>query len=282
MVIVCLIVLGLALGSFSNAVVWRLHMQQSGERKAKKLGLSAHDMSITTGRSVCTHCGHQLSARDLIPVVSYLWLRGKCRYCHKPIEDTPLAELLTPVLFVASYIWWPYNLATPSLSYGQVLFGLWLIALVGFVILALYDIRWFLLPDRVVFPLIALAMVAVAVQATVFHGNLAALLTAAWGVLLTAGLFYVLYGVSRGTWIGFGDVKLAIALGLFVGGPVPALLLVFIASLAGSLAAIPLLIKGEPAASTRIPFGPFLLLATIIVMLFGSVLSGWYMGLLIR
>lgn len=282
MVIVYLIILGLVLGSFSNAVIWRLHMQQSGKRRAKKLGLSDRDLSIATGRSVCTHCGHQLSTLDLIPVISYLLLRGKCRYCHKPIEDTPLLELALPVLFVVSYVWWPYDLTVPDISFGQVLFGMWLLALVGFVILAVYDIRWLLLPDRVVFPLIALAAVSVAVQATIFHGGLASLATAAWGVLLTAGVFYILYTVSRGAWIGFGDVKLAIALGLLAGGPVPALLLIFIASLAGSLAAIPLLIRGSHVRSTRIPFGPFLLLATAVVMLFGSTLSDWYIGLLIR
>ena len=282
MVVVCLIILGLVLGSFSNAAIWRLHMQQSGKRQAKRLGLSDRDLSIATGRSVCTRCGHQLSTLDLIPVISYLLLRGKCRYCHKPIEDTPLLELALPILFVVSYIWWPYDLTTPSLSFGQVLFGIWLLALVGFVVLAVYDTRWLLLPDRVVFPLIALAAASVIVQATVFHGGLASLATAAWGVLLTAGVFYILYVVSRGAWIGFGDVKLAIVLGLFVGGPVPALLLIFIASLAGSLAAIPLLLRGKSVRATRIPFGPFLLLATAIVMLFGTVLSDWYIGLLIR
>ena len=282
MTIIWLVALGLVLGSFTNAAIWRLHMQQSGKRQAKKLGLSDRDLSITTGRSVCTHCGHQLSAWDLIPVVSYVWLRGKCRYCRKPIEDTPLAELLLPALFVVSYIWWPYNLTTSAVTYGDILFGLWLAALVCFVILAIYDIRWFLLPDRVVFPLILLAVAATVVHATVFHGGFAVLATAAWGVILTAGLFYVLYGVSKGGWIGFGDVKLAIALGLFVGGPLSALLLIFIASLAGSLSAIPLLLRGKAAGNTRIPFGPFLLLATVIVMLFGTILSDWYTNLLIR
>ncbi len=282
MILIWLIAIGLVLGSFCNAVIWRLHMQQGSSRKIKKLGLSDRDLSITTGRSVCTHCGHQLSSLDLVPVVSYIYLRGRCRYCHKPIEDTPVAELLLPCLFAASYIWWPYSLATLNASYGQVLFGLWLLALVCFVILALYDIRWLLLPDRVVFPLITVGIAAIALQATVFHGGASALITAGWGVLLTAGLFYMLYVVSRGRWIGFGDIKLAIALGLFVGGPVPALLLIFIASLAGSLAAVPLLLRGKPIGTTRIPFGPFLMLATVIVMLFGAPLNSWYINLLIR
>lgn len=280
MIIFWLVGFGLIFGSFSNAVIWRLHEQQSGKRK-KKLHLSDQDLSIVTGRSICTHCGHPLSAWDLIPVVSYLSLRGKCRYCHQPIEDTPLTELLLPILFVTSYIWWPYNLEH-SFGYGQILFGLWLAALVGFVILAIYDLKWYLLPDKVVFPLIGVSAITVAVQATIFHGGLTVLLAAGWGVILTAGLFYMLYSLSKGTWIGFGDVKLAIALGLFVGGPVNALLLIFVASLSGSLAAVPLLLQGKPIGKTRIPFGPFLLFATVLVMLFGNALSAWYAGLLMR
>jgi len=281
MTYIWLLGLGLIFGSFCNAVIWRLHEQQ--ERSASKKRKSDHrDLSIVTGRSICTHCGHVLSAWDLIPVVSYIWLRGKCRYCHKRIEDTPLPEILLPLLFAGSYIWWPYGFGASTIDFSKIMFGIWLLALVGFVILALYDLRWYLLPDRVVFPVIGLAGLSVLVQLLFSQDKLTVLATAAWGILLTAGLFYALYMVSKGTWIGFGDVKLAIALGLFVGGPVNALLLIFIASLSGSLAAIPLLVQGKPVHTTRIPFGPFLLLSTVLVMLFGSALSTWYMSLLIR
>ena len=273
MIIAVLVVLGLIFGSFANATIWRLHEQSRSNRKAKPANLS-----ITTGRSVCTHCGHVLTPRDLVPVLSYLALRGKCRYCRKPIDDTPLAELLVAGLFTASYIWWPGNLSLAALPAEWIIFGLWLAVVVGFVILALYDLRWFLLPDRVVFPLVGIAFLQVLVRA--YLSGPSALVAAFWGITLIAGLFYLLYVVSRGTWIGFGDVKLAIVLGLLVGGPFPALLTVFLASFLGSLAAVPLVMRGKPIAKTRVPFGPFLIAATVLVVLFGHAILTWYLRLL--
>lgn len=281
MAVVFLIGLGLIFGSFCNAAIWRLHEYQFPSKKKGKQSAKVEDLSIISGRSACFHCGHELGVWDLIPVLSYLWLRGRCRYCGRPIDDTPLAELLVPLLFVVSYIWWPYNLGIFGATMAWVLFIGWLLCSVGFVILAIYDLRWYLLPDRVVFPLIGLAAVMVLVQAFVFGGGWLSLLSAGWGVLLTAGLFYLLHIVSRGRWIGFGDVKLSVALGLLVGGPMNALLLIFIASLAGSLVAIPLVARGKAVSKTRVPFGPFLLFATVIVVLFGSFITTWYANLLL-
>ncbi len=287
MIILALIVLGLVLGSFVNAFVWRLHEQQKRalqpdkKKRSTTTETDSHNLSILTGRSMCTHCGHELAARDLVPVLSYVWLRGKCRYCHKPIEDTPLAELATPILCVGSYLWWPFDLSASGFSMGRVLFGFWLIVLVCFVILALYDLRWFLLPDKVVVPLSVVAGLDVAVQAVVFGGGWAVITDALWGVACIAGFFYLLYLFSRGTWIGFGDVKLGIALGLLVGGPLPALLLIFIASLLGSVVAVPLMLRGKAKATTHVPFGPFLLAGAVIVMLFGEQITSWYLSLLL-
>ncbi len=290
MVIVALIVLGLCLGSFVNAFVWRLHEQElleaenESRTKSKKSGakklstassrLTAQDLSITKGRSMCVHCHHELSARDLMPVLSYVWLRGKCRYCHKPIDDNPLAELITPLLFVVSYVYWPYSLH----GQGLFMFCVWMVFLVGFVTLALYDFKWFLLPERVVFPLIALGLIQVLVVAILYHGGWQTLLLALWGVLISSGLFYGLFVVSKGAWIGFGDVTLGIVLGLILGGPGKAFLLLFVASLLGTLVALPLLVTGKAKRGTHLPFGPFLLLAAIIVYLFGTSLIDWYTG----
>jgi prepilin signal peptidase PulO-like enzyme (type II secretory pathway) len=279
MTIFLLVVCGLVLGSFTNAAIWRLHMQSSPARQQPK-DISEVNLSIVTGRSVCTHCHHTLAAWDLVPVVSYVWLRGRCRYCRKRIDDTPFAELLVPALLVASYVWWPYDLTADGVTLGRILFGFWIIFVTGFVILALYDMRWLLLPDRVVVPLIILAVLQVAVSLVAERRVADILIQAMWGVGLSAGLFYALYIVSRQQWIGFGDVKLAIVLGLLVGGPFNALLMVFLASLFGSLAAVPLLARGKPVARMRIPYGPFLLLATVIVVLFGNHLTAWYLGFL--
>lgn len=266
MIIVVLVVLGLALGSFTNAAVWRIH-EQTKQRKNKKL-------SILHGRSMCPNCKHTLEAKDLIPVLSWLGLRGKCRYCGKPISwQYPLVELLMAVLFVSSYLLWPYGLALVG---NKLIFGFWLLILVFFMILLIYDLKWMLLPNRVVYPLIMLAGIEV-ITISVLSRSPTPAIAGFWGVLCLFGLFYVLFQISKGKWIGGGDVKLAIALGLIVGGPIPAFLVLFIASLLGVIVSIPLLVQGKRGYSSRVPFGPFLIVATILVYIFGGMFVKWYL-----
>jgi len=105
-------------------------------------------------------------------------------------------------------------------------------------------------------------------------------LNAAGGAVLLFGLFYVLFQISDGAWIGGGDVKLAAALGLLAGSPVQALLLLFLSSLIGTLFSIPQLMKGKTGLRAKVPYGPFLLAATVIVVLWGHSIIDWYTGLL--
>src|SRR4051812_5509965 len=119
--------LGLCLGSFVSALVWRTRARSTGKRKSNP--------SIFNGRSMCPKCRHLLSVWDLIPVVSWLWLRGRCRYCKKPIEDSPLVELAMAAVFVTSYAFWPQ-----PLHGGQILlFVTWLACSVGLLALLVYD-----------------------------------------------------------------------------------------------------------------------------------------------
>ncbi len=260
MIVVVLIVLGLCFGSFVNALVWRLHEHRDW----------------VSERSECPHCHHQLAALDLIPVISWVFLRGKCRYCHKSIPDTPLTELAVPVLFVVSYSFWPYVLS----GKGIFIFSMWLVFIVGFVALALYDIRWFLLPDKIVFPLVALAIIQVLVSWLFFHESWRGAVGSLLGVLVLSGVFWILYEISAGAWIGFGDVKLGIVLGLLAGGPVKAFLVLFLASFIGLLAALPLVVMGRANRKSHLPFGPLLLAGMVCVQLFGSSLANSYIGLL--
>lgn len=284
MVIAILIILGLCLGSFVNALVWRVYKQMELEdavpikksAAARKQKLSHNDLSITKGRSMCSHCHHPLAVKDLVPVISYLSLKGKCRYCARPIQDSPLAELMTPLLFVVSYLAWPYQFEGKGLP----LFIFWLVFLVAFVALALYDLRWYLLPNRIVFPLVGLATTQTIVVATLYGGGIRTIIGALAGVAVGSGIFYILYKVSDGTWIGGGDVKLGIVLGLLAGGAVMSFLIIFIASLIGTLVALPLLATGRAGRSSHLPFGPFLLAGCIVVVLFGQRLLDWYSGLL--
>ncbi len=267
MIILVLVVLGLAFGSFINALVWRVHAQEAAKTSAAK-----RKLAITTGRSMCVHCRHELAAKDLVPIFSWLWLRGKCRYCHKPIDDTPLTEILTPLLFVVSYLWWPLAWT----GEGKLLFGFWLVFLVGLIAMAKYDLQWFLLPNRILFPLCYLLAVQLALQFVVYGGGKDLLFRSIYGFLIGGGIFWALYQLSRGKWIGGGDVKLGWFLGVLVGGPANSLLLLFVASLLGTAVSLPLLATGRARRKTHLPFGPFLIGAAVIVQLFGTAFIGWY------
>lgn len=261
MIVLAFGLLGLCFGSFVNAFVWRIHKKKDWVRE----------------RSICTHCKHILEPRDLVPVLSWLSLGGKCRYCHKKIDDSPLTELVTSTLFVSSYLFWPFVLNTE----GKVLLGFWLIFLVGFVALALYDLKWLLLPNKILYPLIGLAAIQALTVAIVFDGGIASIRDSLLGILASSGAFYLLFQVSAGKWIGGGDVKLGILLGILLGGFMEGLMMIFIASLLGTLVSIPLLIGGKVKGQTRVPFGPFLMTATVIVYLWGPRLIDWYETLLL-
>lgn len=258
MIIVILAVAGLCMGSFVNALVWRT-------RKG---------LSVAHGRSMCTDCKHTLAARDLIPVLSWLALRGRCRYCGQPVSiQYPLVELATAGLFIASYIWWPNPLeASPQTA----VFVLWLAILTGLVALAVYDLKWFLLPNRLIYPISVIAAVQAAIVILSADHPVTALWNAALAVVIGGGIFYVLFQVSEGKWIGGGDVKLGALLGLVVATPGRAILFIFLGSVLGTLASLPLLLKGRLRRSSHIPFGPFLISGAIIAVLFGSDILHWY------
>lgn len=271
MIILGLCVLGLAMGSFVNALVWRLH-EQSKPKKKRVAG--DRELSITAGRSMCPNCRHTLQWYDLLPVISWISLGGKCRYCHKPISwQYPLVELMTAGLFVLSYVYWPLNF-----EIGQtLLFAIWLILLTGFISLTIYDLRWMILPNRIVFPLQALTIFYLLIEIAVSPGLAWTIVqNALLAVVCSAGLFYVLFQMSKGEWIGGGDVKLAVILGLLLGTPLNAFAMLFLASLLGSCVAIPLIILKKYKRQTKLPFGPFLIMATVVIYLFGAALISWY------
>ncbi len=262
-----LIVFGLSLGSFINALIWRIHTQEKLKSKEQR-----DKYSITKGRSMCMHCKHALAAKDLVPVISWLSLRGKCRYCRHTIPDTPVSELLTPLLFVISYISWPFSYNTE----GKMLFVFWLIYLTGFLALALYDLRWYILPNRIVFPLMYIAATQVLLQLLFFNLGLAELIQIILSIGVGGGIFYLLFQISNGKWIGGGDVKLGFLIGAILASPLMSMLYIFVASLIGTVFSLPLLLTGKAKRSTHLPFGPFLLISAVIVYLFGASIITWY------
>jgi prepilin signal peptidase PulO-like enzyme (type II secretory pathway) len=266
---IILFILGLAWGSFVNALVWRLHENQNS--KSKKL-------SILNGRSMCPNCRHTLTWYDLIPVFSWLALRGKCRYCQKPVSaQYPVVELTLAVVFAGSYLFWP----NPVHLDGQwLLLTTWLVCSVGLLALAVYDLRWLLLPNKLIYPTLAAAVAGRAAYIAAFASRpLHAVFLWLFSVVIASGVFFVLFTVSKGKWIGYGDVRLGLITGTLLAAPDKSLAMIFVASIIGLLAVLPGLARGHKNLSTKLPYGPFLISATAIMVVFGDSLLDWYKNL---
>lgn len=247
---------GLIFGSAINALVWRLYVGRSWVH----------------GRSICPECEHVLAPADLIPVVSWLALRGKCRYCRKPIKDHPIVEVITAACFgISSYalIQWVH------LSYAQI--AVWFVLMIFLIVLAVYDARWFILPDKVMLPLIVVSFGYACCSAIIAHdGRL--LIGTLGAAMLAGGAFYALVFFSRGRAMGGGDIKLAFAMGLILGWP-NILVAMFLAFNVAAIVGITLLASRKRSRKDQIPFGPYLVAATLIAFWFGSTIIHWYLHL---
>lgn len=258
MTIIVLAVLGLIFGSFVNALVWRVK----------------NDRNFISERSECTHCGQELAIKDLIPVISYLSLKGRCRYCGKEIEDKPWVEIVTALVFAISYLFWPADL---SQNGPLLLFIAWLLSAVGLIALAVYDLRWMLLPNKILYPTLLIAGTGYFLYWLFFANDKEFfLINWALSVLVASGVFLALYIVSAGKWIGFGDVRLGLVTGTLLHKPGLAVLMIFVSAVLGSLAFLPTLITKQKTMRAKIPYGPFLIAATGISMLFGQTILEWY------
>lgn len=269
MVIAILAVLGLIWGSFINALVWRLHERAEG-RKGKRY-------SLWRGRSMCPYCKHELRAIDLVPIASWVALGGKCRYCKKPISiQYPLVEALTALIFVGSYLLWPLPLGGGS---ATAIFGLWLAMVVLLVSLAIYDLKWQLLPDKLVLLLGVIAVVQAVVAIVAAGDPLKSLVYRITAALIGGGLFLIIFALND-KWIGGGDVKLGFVIGLIVATPAKSILLIFLAALIGTSVSLPLLASKRLKVKSVVAFGPFLILATALVVIFGQPIIDWYFSLI--
>jgi len=276
MIAVALFLIGLCLGSFANALVWRVHEQSKEAKKKKPNQKRLSELSVMKGRSMCPDCGYALKAKDLLPVLSWLSTGGKCRYCSKKVSiQYPVVEIATGFAFVASYIWWPAEFGVRGSEF--VVFGLWLLIVTGLMALLVYDLRWYLLPNRIMYPLTALAGLVAVIEVATAVEPLRAVIDTALAVIIGGGLFYVLFQVSKGKWIGGGDVKLGWLLGLVLATPGKALLMIFIAALLGTIVSLPLLMNQKLKRSSVIPFGPFLIIGAFIATLFGEQVIDWYL-----
>lgn len=292
LMIIIMASLGLILGSFAGATVWRLRARQLVEDKKAGDKIDAGELkrlrplikSTRHDRSQCLHCGHVLRWYDLVPLLSWASTGGRCRYCKKPIGlFEPLIELSMTALLVALWLAWP------GLGYGDswVLLAAYVAASVMLAILFVYDLKWFLLPNVVMFPLIGLAACIALVGVLGVSDIGAAVLEVALSVSILGGLYWVLYHYSRwrygeaGTWVGYGDVKLGLALGLLIADWRLAFLALFLANLIGTLVVLPGLLAKRLSSKAHIPFGPLLIAGFFVALLWGQAIIDWYSKLVL-
>lgn len=280
--------LGLVIGSFVNALVWRLYASEelrsqsldlrknkTAKQKTNDQKLRAKDLSILQGRSMCVHCHHTLAWYDLLPVVSWLQLRGKCRYCREAISvQYPLVELAVAGLLAGSYVFWPLELFSAA---QWAVFAVWAVVITLFAALALYDLKWMLLPNRLMYPLFVGA-IGFTILRVVVHGDTSIIGSSVFGALLLGGFFYMLYQISEGKWIGGGDVRFGFVMGILLGWQ-QVILALAIASYIGTMIVLVLVILRKYRKNMRIPFGPLLILGTLISFFWGQSIIDWYLRL---
>jgi len=252
--IVIFVLLGMVVASFLNVCCDRLPAGKS----------------LIYPPSHCSACQHRLSAKDLIPVFSYLWLRGRCHYCRAPIPRRLLwVEIGTAVLFGFAY--WQYEL---SIELAIILFYCCL-----FIVLLVIDLEHGLILNRVVYPAMAVALL-ISIFFSIFFPQskiVPDIGQAAIGGGIGLVLFLLVVLISRGG-MGWGDVKMAALIGLVTGFPLIFVALLLAVIVGGLVAGILLALKLRRRKET-IPFAPFLSLATIVTLLWGSDILSWYLGL---
>lgn len=241
---ILILIASLLIGSFLNVVIHRL------PRKESVLWPGSH----------CPHCQQRLAAGDLIPLFSFIWLRGRCRTCGQPISPRyPLVEIITAVCFFIIFLEWGLSL--------QTVVG-WIFS--GFVIAAAFiDIADGIIPDRLTYPGMVTGIIL-----SFFTIGIRSSLTG----LLVFGSFLLATALLSKGGMGGGDVKMAAFVGAFLGFP-ESLLALFLSSLLGGIWAVALLITRKATRKSAMKFGPFLSLGAWLVFMYGHKLIDIYLAL---
>lgn len=248
--------LGAVMGSFLACQAWRLHYKDTGKGSLGK-------------RSVCLSCKKQLKWFDNIPIISWLMLGGRCRYCKKKIG---LMEILAEVLMGLAFFgltWMLYPAGTEVLSY--VILGLvFLLAIVlGF--LAIYDGKWGELPSFTLIIALVLAAVICGLKIWLVGFSWPLIGDLLGGVAILGGTYLVLYLVSHGEWVGDGDWILGVIIGLVLGRAWLALIVLCLSNCLGLVVMYPAARKKK---QKKIYFGPFLVVAFVTVLMFAEFFNG--------
>ena len=277
-------IFGSAIGSFLNSIIYRLSIKKSflfasfKKKQTEKSFLGIFNKELA--RSYCPQCKHELGSQDLIPILSFVLLRGKCRYCQKKISfQYPLVELACGLLFAIIYF-----VNTKYLFYGNLAFWFLNFLFLFFissllVIIFVYDFKHYIIPDKIVYPAIVVTAIWY-LASTLFlkYFTKHDLLGAIYSAFGAASFFLVIVVASQGKWMGMGDVKLAFFMGLLLRFP-NILVALFLAFFTGAAVGVLLILAGKKTLKSEVPFGPFLVLGTFLAMFFGQQLIDFYFSL---
>ena len=259
-------ILGLIVGSFLNVVIYRL---ENGEK-------------IINDRSRCLRCKHTLAWYDLIPVLSLVFLKGKCRYCNNKISwQYPLVEIGTGILFIMA-LNFQFSISNFQSIFNfqfltAILYLLFIIS--SLIVIFVYDLKHYIIPDKVIYPAIAIA-----IGFNLFNNiqypisNILSAFNFLIPAILAGGFFYAIIVITKGKGMGGGDVKLAFLMGLILGWPV-IIFSVFLAFILGSIVGIYLILTGKKKMKSMVPFGPFLIFGTFAGLFWGKEIVKWYFDL---
>jgi len=278
---------GLTIGSFLNAAIYRLG---TGE-------------SVINARSHCPKCGHILAWHELVPVISFILQKGRCRECGKTISwQYPIVEIATSLLFLLIFNF-QFSIFNEFSSSNFQFLNLAYFAIItcGLVIIFVFDLKHYIIPDKIIYPLTGLVFFYRIFEFLEFNNwnlfgnwkllaprsfseggeieNLELLLNPLYSAVLAFSFFALIYFFSKGRWMGFGDAKLAFFMGLFLGWP-KILVALFIAFILGGIIGIMLIAARKKSLKSQVPFGPFLITGTFIAMFWGDWIIRWYLGLI--
>ena len=243
------IILGGLWGSFANVCIYRLPL----------------DKGVVSGRSYCPQCKKQITWKDNIPIISYFLLNGKCRKCKKPISSQyALVEFLSILFFTIIYFLYGITLTTLLL----------MILSLSFIIIFFIDLKHFIIPNEITFSMMALGFLKS------FDPNLNSLFPnyinsligglLGYGIIWSIIYFYKQFRKKEG--MGLGDAKLFAVVGFWFGWlAIP--FIIFLSSIIALLSVVPSLLKNSKTMSSQIPFGPYIIIGTLIYLIFKSNLN---------
>ena len=267
----------LMIGSFLNVVIHRLPIMLEREWQAEYRSYFAPDEEATTPerynlmvpRSACPHCGHAITALENIPLLSWLWLKGRCRDCQALISARyPLVELLTALLSVAVAM-----VITPGWGTLAALLLTWVLVALTFI-----DLDKMLLPDQLTLPLLWGGLLFNLAGGFVPLAD--AVIGAMTGYLVLWSLYWAFKLLTGKEGMGYGDFKLLAALGAWLGWQALPIILL-LSSLVGAVIGISLIALQKHHQGKPIPFGPYLAIAGWIALLWGDTITRWYLSTLL-